>query len=379
MHPFSLKQLGLVFGLAMVFGAPLAQATEYDDKSAVIFAYFAIGNDDNPSASIRTEQFTQHIAELTSGGYNVVPLPDIIDAFAAGTPLPPHTVAITFDGADKSILRNAVPLLEEHDLPFTIFVPAGRVSSDKPPFMDWDDLRRLKRTGLATFGLHPSSYGRLADESDDEIKRQINSSIAEIRKELDVNVTMMAYPYGEYDEEFKTLARSMGLKAAFGQQSGVAWSGDDRFALPRFTLTERYGDMDRFLMTANALPLPVTDISPGNPHLASLTPSIGFTVAEPLAKSLKSLSCFSSSEEKPELEILGSRVEIRMSEPFKEDRPRINCTLPVATAPGEDPRFRWLGMMYTVPQDLLDKAAQAEEVTTQQHASDTTETSINME
>ncbi len=379
MRPFSLRQFGLAFGLAMAIGTPFAQATEYDDKSAVIFAYFAIGNDDNPSSSIRTEQFAQHIAELSSGTYNVMPLPAIIDAFAANKPLPPHTVAITFDGADKSILKDGIPLLQEHDLPFTIFIPADRVSSGKPPFMDWDDLRRLKRTGLATFGLHPSSYGRLADESDGEIKRQINNSIAEIRKELDVNVTMMAYPYGEYDDEFKALARSIGLKAAFGQQSGVAWSGDDHFALPRFTLTERYGDMDRFLMTANALPLPATDISPDDPHLSSLTPSIGFTVADPLAKSLKGLSCFSSSEEKPELEILGSRVEIRMSEPFREDRPRINCTLPVATAPGEDPRFRWLGMMYTVPQDLLDKAAQAEEVTTQQHASDTSEQSINME
>lgn len=379
MRPFSLRQFGLVFGLAMAIGASAVQATEYDDKSAVIFAYFAIGNDDNPSASIRTEQFAQHIAELISGGYNVMPLPDIIDAFAAGTPLPQRTVAITFDGADKSILKDGIPLLEEHDLPFTVFIPAGRVDSGKPPFMDWDDLRRLKRTGLATFGLHPASYARLADNGDDEIKRQINNSIAEIRKELDVNVSMMAYPYGEYDDEFKALARSMGLKAAFGQQSGVAWSGDDRFALPRFTLTERYGDMDRFLMTANALPLPATDVSPDDPHLASLTPSIGFTVAEPLSKSLKNLSCFSSSEEKPELQILGSRVEIRMSEPFKEDRPRINCTLPVAAAPGEEPRFRWLGMMYTVPQDLLDQAAQSDELKTEQHASDTSEPSINME
>ncbi len=367
-----------MFGLALLSGSPQALASEYDDKSAVIFAYFAIGNDDNPSASIRTEQFTQQINELKSGGYNVAPLPDIIDAFSAGTPLPQRTVAITFDGADKSILQDAAPLLIENELPFTVFVPAGRVSSEKPPFMDWDDLRKLKRSGLVTFGLHPASYSRLADNGDDEIKRQINSSLAEIRKELDVNVGLIAYPFGEYDENFKNIVKSMGMKAAFGQQSGVAWAGDDRFALPRFTLTERYGDMDRFLMTANALPLPATDISPEDPHLKSLTPSIGFTVPEELSKNLKSLSCFSSSAEKPELEILGSRVEIRMSKPFHEDRPRINCTLPVTGAPGEEPRFRWLGMMYTIPQDLLDQAVGAEVLKTEKHASGIND-SINME
>ena len=378
MPPFSLRHLGLVFGFALAVGATSAQADEYDDKSAVIFAYFAVGNDDNPSASIRTEQFAQQIAELTEGGYTVKPLPEIVDAFEKGTPLPPRTIAITFDGADASILQDAVPILEDKELPFTIFIPAGRVASNKPPFMHWGDLKRLKRTGLVNFGLHPASYSRLADEDENEIKRQINNSIAAIREELGVTVTMMAYPFGEYDEQYKKIAKSMGLKAAFGQQSGVAWSGDDHFALPRFTLTERYGDMDRFIMTANALPLPAVDISPADPHLNTLTPSVGFTVPDTLSKSLKTLSCFSSSEEKPELQILGSRVEIRMSQPFREDRPRINCTLPVAGVAGEEPRFRWLGMMYTVPQDLLDQAAKADSLKVEKHASDTND-SINME
>lgn len=378
MPSFSLKHLGLMFGLALLSGTPTALANDYDDKAAVIFAYFAIGNDNNPSLSIRTEQFVQQVNELKTGGYNVAPLGDVVDAFSAGKSLPPHTVAITFDGADKSILQDAAPLLIDNELPFTVFIPADRVSSGKPPFMNWNDLRKLKRSGLVTFGLHPSSYSRLANGDENEIRRQLNNSLAVIRDELDVNVGFVAYPFGEYDEKYKDIVKSMGLKAAFGQQSGVAWAGDDRFALPRFTLTERYGDMDRFLMTANALPLPATDISPGNPYLTSLTPTIGFTVSEELSKSLKSLSCFSSSAEKPELQILGSRVEIRMDKPFREDRPRINCTLPVAGAPGEDPHFRWLGMMYTVPQDLLDQAAM-DRAKAEKHAGSGANNSINME
>jgi peptidoglycan/xylan/chitin deacetylase (PgdA/CDA1 family) len=255
MLPTFTRQFGLMFGLALLMGAPASNAADYDDKAAVIFAYSAIGDDDTPSTSIRTEQFLQQITELTDGGYNVRPLPEIIDAFASGKTLPERTVAITFDGADKSVLREALPLLEEKNIPFTVFIPAAAVASGKPPFMTWDDLRSLKRTGLATFGLHPDTYIRLAGEDRSEIKRRLNNSIAAIRKELDVNADLLAYPYGEYNEDYKAIAKSMGLKAAFGQQSGVAWFGDDRYALPRFTLTERYGDMDRFLMTANALPL----------------------------------------------------------------------------------------------------------------------------
>ncbi len=359
----------------------MAQAwdtNDYDDKSAVIFTYFAVGNDDAPSASITTDQFRQQIEELTTGGYTVKPMPDIIDAFAAGKSLPPRTVALTFDGADRSILNDAVPLLKEKELPFTVFVPADKVASGKPPFMTWDDLRDLKKTGLATFGLHPSSYAVLDDVSETDIKRQINNSLAAIRKELDMDATLLAYPYGEYNTSIKNIVKTMGLKAAFGQQSGVAWAGDDRFALPRFTLTERYGDMDRFMMTANALPLPVTDISPTNPHLTTLSPAIGFTVPDALAKSLKSMSCFSSSDEKPKLEIINNRVELRLEKPFMEDRPRINCTMPVATSAGEDPRWRWFGMLYTVPQPLLDAASQKENSGDEKHAAESSDT-VNIE
>jgi hypothetical protein len=61
----------------------------------------------------------------------------------------------------------------------------------------------------------------------------------------------------------------------------------------------------------------------------------------------------SSTQDKPELEIMNTRVEIRMKAPFAEERPRINCTLPVAGAAGAEPRWRWFGALYTVPADLL--------------------------
>lgn len=360
MPAFSLKPL---FIALMVAGLGLphpvhAGTVDADQKAAVIFAYFAIGDDSNPNASLRAEQFTEQMDELAQGGYEIKKLPDVIAAFRSGKTLPDRTIAITFDGADKSILDGAVPYLVEHDLPFTVFVPASRVDADKPPYMNWEDLRALKKTGLATFGLHPADYSRLADAGEESIRRQINNSIALLRDNLGVETKLIAYPFGEYSETFKQAVKSMGFDAAFGQQSGVADGTGDLFTLPRFTQTERYGDLERFRMTASALPLPVKDISPANPHLDTLTPAIGFTVADELVGDLKNLSCFSSTDDKPEVQIVGKRrVEIRLKAPLAEDRPRINCTLPVATNGADEPRWRWLGMLYTVDAKLLEDAA----------------------
>jgi peptidoglycan/xylan/chitin deacetylase (PgdA/CDA1 family) len=369
MLPFSLKSFWLTFGVAALACAPaLAQTTEYDDKAAVVFAYFAVGNDENPSGSVTEEQFAAHIDELGEGGYNVKPLADIIDVFAAGKSLPDRTIAITFDGADKTVLTTALPLLEDRNLPFTVFIPADKIGTGS--YLSWDDLRTLKRNGLVSFGLHPASYSRLAYDSEESTKRQINNSIASIRNELDVDVSLFAYPFGDYDAAYEKIVRDMGFKAAFGQQSGVAYSGENRYALPRFTITERYGDLERFQMTANALPFPAKDVSPANPHLTTLSPAIGFTVPDALGKSLKSISCFSSSDEKPKLEIINTRVELRMESPFSEDRPRINCTLPVAATDGGDPRWRWFGALYTAPAGLLEAEQRQHEKTPTEHAAD---------
>lgn len=370
MPSFSLKLLWLTFGaVTLLCGHANAQATDVDDKAAAVFAYFAIGNDDNPAASVTEEQFAAQIAELTGGGYNVTKLTDIVEALTLRKALPPHTVALTFDGADRSVIEIALPLLEQHDLPFTVFIPADKVETGKP-YMSWDDLRRLKRNPLVTFGIHPASYGRLTAGPAEDIKRQINNAVSAVRKELDVDVTVFAYPFGEYDASYEKIVRSMGFAAAFGQHSGVAYAGDNLYALPRFTITERYGDLERFQMTANALPLPAKDISPSDPHLSTLTPAIGFTVPDTLARSLKALSCFSSTEEKPKLEIINARVELRLEHPFKELRPRINCTLPVTDIEGEEPRWRWFGALYSVSQDLLAAEQLKADKTQARHAAD---------
>lgn len=373
MLSFSLRHaVPVTFLLCALFVAQPASSSEtaaLDEKSAVVFAYFSVGDDSNPNASIRAEQFIEQADELASGGYKVLPLPQIIAAFESGKPLPPRAVAITFDGADRSILEKAVPYLVEHELPFTIFIPAGRIG--KAPYMDWNDLQTLKKTGLANFGAHPADYSRMASAGQEEIRRQINNSTASIRENLNIEPLLIAYPFGEYSATFEATVKAMGFKAAFGQNSGVASAADDRFALPRFTQTERYGDLERFRMTANALPLPVRDVSPADPYLGTLSPAIGFTVADEIAQDLKNLSCFSSTREKPVIEIVGKRrVEIRMDGDFSEDRPRINCTLPVTVAGEDEPRWRWFGTLYTIKSDLLEAELRKGAPKEQRHAAD---------
>lgn len=319
-----------------------------DDSSAVILAYHNVGEDAWPDNSLRTGQFFAQVQELTDGGYNVMALPDIVKALKAGEKLPRRTIALTFEGAYRSAHANAIPMLLEKNIPFTVFYSSGQADSGDEQHMNWQELHQLASRPNVTLGILPASYTHLSEAPREEILAQINKARVRYREEFSAEPKFFSYPFGEYSLEFKKIVGEQNFDAAFGLQSGSISPDSDFVALPRFTMTEVYGSPDRFRLVANALPLPVTAVEPADPLLESDTPSIGFTVAGTLAPELKNLSCFVSGQAQPALEILGeNRVELRLSEPISDDRTRVNCTMPgPATGDSDMPQsWRWFGLL----------------------------------
>lgn len=347
-----LPVLSAVAAVFVLWSLPAqAQHIPLDKKSAVIFTYYHIGDELNAATNLSREQFEKQIAEIKSAHYNVLPLPEIVEKLKANEELPDPAIAITFDGAHKKTLNYAAPLLMKAGLPFTIFIATDTLDNKTPDNLSWDEIRRLVRSDLVSIGLHPASYQKIYDKDKAEISRQINKARARYREELDEAASLFAYPYGEFSLTYKEIIEQQGFKAAFGQQSGVAYAGTDMFALPRFSMTEPYGDIERFRLTALALPLPARDIAPHDPYIVNGKPEIGFTIDPALKNQIKSMSCFSSTSEKAKLQVLGgTRIEIRLDKPFEDERGRINCTMPgPIDETSEQPRWRWFGMLLTTP------------------------------
>lgn len=344
---------GAIFcALWMTLGVPPAAAGISADKSsAVIFSYHHVGEEFAAQGNLSLEQFKAHISELKSTGYNVRPLPAIISALKKGDELPPQTIALTFDGAWLSTLSNAVPLLEEANLPFTVFFASDMADANAPNHMSWRQLKALKKKKLATLGILPSAYAHMVGSSVEQNSARINKAVARYREELDEEPKFFSYPYGEFTSSLRKQVAGYAFEAAFGQQSGVAHAKSDFYSLPRFTLTDAFGDLDRFLLTAHALPLPVSDVLPDDMIVTQNPPMIGFTVT-PEITNLSRLSCFASGLGKTELARLGNnRIEIRLAGPMTDRSMRVNCTIPAEeNVPGAPPIWRWFGM------ELIDPA-----------------------
>jgi peptidoglycan/xylan/chitin deacetylase (PgdA/CDA1 family) len=133
----------------------------YAGNSAVIFMYHRFGEDEYPSTSIKLEQFEAHLAELKSGGYTVMALPDIVKALEKGTALPDRTIALTIDDAYLSVYEDAWPRLKKLGLPFTLFVATDPVDQGIQGYMSWSQIRELSKSGVA-IGSQTASHLHMA-------------------------------------------------------------------------------------------------------------------------------------------------------------------------------------------------------------------------
>lgn len=322
-----------------------------DDSAAVIFAYQRVGEDAGAQGNISLELFRQHMQELKNGGYTVLPLQSVAEAIKETKPLPVRAVAITFDGASRLTLDNVAPVLREYGFPYTVFFASDMADGQNAGHLDWEELKKLQKDKHVTLGILPAVYQHMVTSSEEANTAIINRAVSKYREMFGQEPLFFAWPYGEHSTALEKQIATYPFLAAFGQHSGVAHAGQKMTALPRFTMTDRFGDIERFRLTANALPLPVSAAIPQDVLLSQNPPDlIGFSVTPELTD-LSKLSCFATGFGKIALKKPGgNRVELRFDEPYDDRRIRINCTLPESGVfAGETPVWRWHGMLLVNP------------------------------
>ncbi|PPR47526.1 MAG: hypothetical protein CFH19_00369 [Alphaproteobacteria bacterium MarineAlpha5_Bin9] len=310
-------------------------------NSATVFMYHKFDKPKYPSTNIRLEQFLQHMEELSQTKYNVKSLEYIVDSIINDIEMPNNTIGISVDDADRSFLEVAWPILKEKGFPVTLFVTTGYISNNSKNYLNWDEIRQLKKEGV-TIGAHSHLHAHLSTMSLDEIKSEIETSNKIFLNEINEIPSLFAYPFGETDEKMFNLLEDYKYKVAFGQHSGVINETSNYYYLPRFSLNEKYGDIERFKFAANAKGLGVYDFVPKNPNIIENPPFIGFSLLD--QKLANKINCFlfdSDGEVEKEVYKFNERIEIRLNRKLKKGRSRLNCTV-------KDNQWRWFGIQFYI-------------------------------
>ena len=330
-----LKSISFIF-----FCISISEASNIKN-SATVFMYHKFGVSKYPSTSVTIDQLNDHINELTKDKYNILSLDYIVDTIINDGDLPDNTIGISIDDADKSFFDVGWPLFKQNSIPVTLFVTTGTIANNNKSYLNWDQIRRLKSEGV-TIGAHSHTHAHMPDLNIEEIRKEIELSNKIFLKELGEIPTLFAYPYGETNIEIIDLIKEYKFKVAFGQHSGIINETSNMYYLPRFSLNEKYGEIDRVKFAASSKGLGVYDFIPVNQTIIENPPFIGFSLLD--EKLANSLNCFifdMQGQVDREIYKFNERIEIRLSRELSKGRSRMNCT-----AKDSNGHWRWFGHQF---------------------------------
>ncbi len=290
-----------------------------------------------PSTNIQIDVFEKHINNIKSSGYKFLNPKLLKDIFFEEKLEKKFLLSI--DDGYYSFYENAWPFLKKNKIPFIIFISTEAVG--KKGYMSWREIKEIEKYDYVTIGNHSHSHDYLVNFSFDKFKNDIKKSIEIFETNLGYNPKFFSYPFGEWDLNQKEFI-SKYFDFAFGQHSGVIDLNKDRYALPRFPINEKYGDLKRFKFLVELLPFQYKKVYPNEKVIVNNNPpemKIEFFEEQKISN----INCFSNEGDgwdKSKFKLVNNNLKIIFRDKFKTRRGRVNCSIK------DEEGWRWFGIQF---------------------------------
>lgn len=209
----------------------------------VILTYHSISEGDSP-LQISPTIFARQMEWLTASAsvINFASLTDLMNHWGHFSHLPPRTVILTFDDGYADFYTHAAPVLLQHKLPATVFLPTSYLGRSnawpgqpawvrEEPLMTWDQVKELASAGIA-FGSHTVTHPDLTKLSPAEVERELAESKLAIEQHTGTTVEHFCYPYGKWNPAVRD-ATLRHYRSACSTIAGTVRGTNDHRLLPR--------------------------------------------------------------------------------------------------------------------------------------------------
>ncbi|MCA9262575.1 MAG: polysaccharide deacetylase family protein [Planctomycetales bacterium] len=261
----------------------LQRLTQAAPAGIAILGYHRVApikSNSHPTWNVAPERFRGQLEALLDGGFRAVSLNEVLDQTTVheggegqqvNWPDDNRRLIVTFDDGHASVLHFALPILQELQIPATVFLATGYVDSPDPlPFDDWlgkgtnrvrcetwRALRRgecdeLLRSGLITFGSHTHSHVDFRGKSE-LLAEDLEQSIAMLHHWFGVDKPPFAFPYGIQhlgfcSPELTAVVRRCGMTCALSLEPDWITAGRSPYNWGRYAVHQ--SDSPRHLRRA---------------------------------------------------------------------------------------------------------------------------------
>lgn len=303
--------------------------------SAVILVYHHVATDTPPSTTIAPDTFRGHMDYLRDNDFTVIGLDQLIASVQQGTELPDKAIVISFDDGYESIYTTAFPMLQEYQFPFTLFVSTEPINNRQRNYMNWDQITEMSDAGVLVANhmvTHPYMTEKLEGESDEEqllrLQDELLSAETDIEAHTGQHHKILAYPYGEYTADIKTMIDKFGY-VGIAQNSGAVGPDSDLLALPRFPVAGIYANLDSAKTKFETLAFRVELVEPLSPLTTERNPRAVLKFS-PGNYNADQLGCFANGQAMPMnwIDKAEGLLELVAEEEYSGRRWRYICTAP---------------------------------------------------
>ncbi len=187
-------------------------------------------------------RFAAQMALLKRLRFNVLTM-DQVQAYVAGErSVPRRAVAITFDDGYENFYEFALPQLQRHGFPATVYTVASLVGRSatwlaadglpEAPLMDAARLREIRRAGIQV-GSHSLTHVPLAGLGARALAAELAGSRSALEDLLGEPVRHLCYPFGSHDLAVVEAAARADYATGLTCQRALATRAFDPLALPR--------------------------------------------------------------------------------------------------------------------------------------------------
>ncbi|CAM4088089.1 polysaccharide deacetylase family protein [Pseudoalteromonas byunsanensis] len=320
-------------------------------SAAVILQYHHVSEKLPAVTSLSAEQFRAHLSYLRDSQFKVIPLDELVESLRKGDTLPAKTVAITFDDGYDNNIEQAAPILAEFSFPYTIFVNPKLIDEQQSYVMTWSQLKQLASKGalIANHSAkHDYLHKRQPNESLEQWKARVSQDISwseqRIKEEIGHHAKLLAYPYGEFNNELRMLVKSLGF-IGIGQHSGAVGIDSDFTRIPRFPASGVYSKLDTLKVKLNSQPFAIAELSYDDSVTGNQQPTLLINFKKVNFNS-KLFTCYVSGQGQGDVKWLSDKqVRITAVKSLPKGRSRYNCTAPVEGQPG---KFFWFSQPWVI-------------------------------
>jgi peptidoglycan/xylan/chitin deacetylase (PgdA/CDA1 family) len=164
--------------------------------------------------------FRRHLEVALEAGYRFVPAADLVDADP--TDVDDRRLALTFDDGFRSMASNAVPVLKDLDIPWTLFVVTdwaeGRHEMGDV-LLSWDEIERLAEGG-ATIASHSVTHADFSRLTPTAVAEELGRSREALRERLGIDTDEFAIPFGQsgnWNLATQAAAQDAGYRTVYAQ------------------------------------------------------------------------------------------------------------------------------------------------------------------